>query len=119
MTAPKAAIDAKVSVLEDLAALLARKVEAHTGADPDSMPHLVFSTDVVLAALLDGGTVREQWGCRLTVPDGEIPDCWRESREAAEAMVAWHINNRSIATPALIRRLHLTLAAEVMEGEQR
>lgn len=68
--------------------------------------------DAVLAALFAACEVREEWGCRLTVPDGHIPDCWREHREAAEAMADWHIRNRSIATPTLIRRLHLTLPAE-------
>lgn len=68
----------------------------------------------VLAALLAGCAVREEWGARATFPDGSPPeDFWRASRTDAQALVDHHADpGRSTWTVTLIRRLVITTPAE-------
>lgn len=72
--------------------------------------------------------VREEWGTRLTWPGGKVEDRWcYRDRDDAAAQVGWFADQIPHAVPGgslygatvtLLRRLHLTLAAETVE-EQR
>jgi hypothetical protein len=84
----------------------------------------------VLAALLAGGEVREEWGVRLTYDDGSgHDDEWGDrTRQLAEDRIAHHHRMRArypggpfgtermwMVTPALIRRFVFVTAAQIVD----
>lgn len=117
MTAPNPTIAATIAQLEDLtAAVTARLDGPHPGAG-------LWTVEQVLGALLAGGEVREQYGARLTWPDGDVEDHWgdgvvvvdgqpRAGLDLARRRVAFHDGVRTLTTGTLVRRLRLYLAVE-------
>jgi hypothetical protein len=74
----------------------------------------------VLAALLDGGTIHEEWGARYHLsdeePDGGDVDTWRDTREKAERMIASRTRGGWRCRSSLIRRFVIVTAAQIVDA---
>lgn len=84
------------------------------GPDWDTM-------EALLTALLLDAEVREEWGVRLSWPDGRRPDDDRfgfRDRVGVETYLAEMDEDMPLLRGTLIRRLHLTLPAEIVEEER-
>lgn len=69
-----------------------------------------------LAAQLGDVEVSEEWGVRLTWPDGGHTDSlWKGTRAEAEATAEHHKPLPPLRVGGLVRRFVLTLPAEVVE----
>lgn len=104
---PPSPFTGPISAAEDLASVVARVLE-------ETDPANVFAVDQVIAALLAGGAIHEEWGARYHHPvDGDV-DTWRDTRAEAEAMIAARARPPRWPHPSsLIRRFVVVTAAEV------
>jgi hypothetical protein len=75
----------------------------------------------VLAALLDGGTIHEEWGARYHHPDDGDVDTWRDTRdEAMRTIVARYQGVAPWPHPSLlIRRFVIVTAIQPVTEETR
>jgi hypothetical protein len=72
----------------------------------------------ILTALLDGGTVREEWGARYHHPDDGGVDTWRDTRdEAVRTIAARYQGVAPWPRPSsLIRRFVIVTAAQIVDA---
>lgn len=62
----------------------------------------------------DDSLVREEWGARITWPEGHTEDWWATNRAQAVKWVFYHDGEYSVCTSELIRRYIVTTPAEVI-----
>jgi hypothetical protein len=72
-----------------------------------------------LTALLDGGTIHEEWGARYHHPDGGDVDTWRDTRDEAVRTIA--ARYQGVAPwphpSSLIRRFVIVTAGQPVEED--
>lgn len=78
------------------------------------------TVDKTLAALLAGGSIREERGVRVTWPDGHTEDMWCDDRMASgqtlsEYRYQFHNSDKTSTSAQKIRRYVITTAATVVD----